>query len=168
MPAVRAHDATAGVEGGASRGKRRAGCLSTAWNGQRHQVCTLSSIESASSAMASGISKAQEKAANSVSSAAEGARERLSEGASAVKHQGERLADRAAALHNSNPLAIGAVALAAGALLGGLIPNTRFENETMGRSADCATSKAGEALGEAVDAAGADIEKAGERMSRQT
>lgn len=160
MPAVRAHDATAGVEGGASRGKRRAGCLSTAWNGQRHQVCTLSSIESAGSAMASGISKAQEKAANSVSSAAEGARERLSEGASAVKHQGERLADRAAALHNSNPLAIGA----AGALLGGLIPNTRFENETMGRSADWAKSKAGEA----VDAAGADVEKAGERMSRQT
>jgi ElaB/YqjD/DUF883 family membrane-anchored ribosome-binding protein len=128
----------------------------------------LSRIESAGSTMASGVSNAQEKTKRSVSSAAEGAKERLSEGASALKHQGDWVADGATALHNANPLAIGAVAIAAGALLGGLIPNTRFENETMGRSADWAKSKASEAVGEAVDAAGAEAEKAGERMNKRT
>jgi hypothetical protein len=38
----------------------------------------------------------------------------------------------------------------------------------MGRSADWAKSKASEAVGEAVDAAGAEAEKAGERMNKRT
>jgi ElaB/YqjD/DUF883 family membrane-anchored ribosome-binding protein len=128
----------------------------------------LSRMEAVGAGVASRFASATETARQSLSDTAEGATERLADGASAVRNQGEWLIEQAASLHRSNPLVMGALAIAGGALLGGLIPNTRAENNAMGRSADWAKSKAGELASEAVDAVGTDVEKTLERAGRRT
>jgi ElaB/YqjD/DUF883 family membrane-anchored ribosome-binding protein len=92
-----------------------------------------------------------EDAAHTAQEQLENVRERVQEGASditdRVQNQAQQMRHRARMqtrrtrrnldqAMNSNPLAVGALALAAGALIGLAVPSTKFENEWMGEQRD--------------------------------
>ena len=54
----------------------------------------------------------------------------------AIRHQAQRAGDGYQHLLNDNPMALGAIGIAVGALLGALLPATRREDEWMGRRSE--------------------------------
>lgn len=117
-----------------------------------------SSVGSAASGAASGIAEGAadraSRAAGAVSGIAEGAADQVSRAAGAVRsagHQARRQAGRAGhgamdmgrdlqhsldRLFQDQPLVMGALALAAGAALGGALPRSRTEDEMFGAQSD--------------------------------
>jgi hypothetical protein len=90
-------------------------------------------------------------------SAGEAARERARRAGAKAQDQAARLRDSASHLWREQPLVVGALALAAGAMLGAMLPSTRRENELMGETrdqfVDQATLMGEQALDEATAAA---------------
>lgn len=72
------------------------------------------------------------------------AKEKLSESMHAVHDQTDRARDSLTSLVQEQPLALGALAVAAGALLGAALPMTEYENRMMGQAHDRTLSKAKE------------------------
>lgn len=68
-----------------------------------------------------------------------------------VEDQARRVAQKSSATMQSQPLAVGAVALGIGALIGALLPSSRREDALMGEHRDRLMSKAKSVLNEEVD-----------------
>jgi hypothetical protein len=97
-------------------------------------------------------------------SAGEATRERARRVGAKAQEQAAHLRDGASHLWHEQPLVVGALALAAGAMLGALLPSTRRENELMGetrdRFMDQATLMGEQALDEATAAAKSAVDAA--------
>jgi ElaB/YqjD/DUF883 family membrane-anchored ribosome-binding protein len=87
---------------------------------------------------------------------AEGARERMYRASDVVQEQSMRMRDNANDLLREQPLVVGALGLAVGAVLGALLPSTRRENEMLGETRDQLFDQAKQTgeqmLGEATEA----------------
>lgn len=118
------------------------------------------------------------KARKGITGAAGSAKHGAQSAAGSVKHGAEKAsgatadaarsgANSAAALHADSPLATGAIALAAGALIGALIPLTRTEAETLKRPADEASKAAAGAAEKAAEQAREAREKVQEKHAEE-
>lgn len=109
-----------------------------------------SAASSAASAVSSGLQSAKDGLSSAGSRIAEGTENLTEEGRNRViaarrkaidlhrraSMKASEGADKAADLFDRQPLVVGALALAAGAALGGALPGTRKENELMGEHRD--------------------------------
>lgn len=160
-----------------------------------------SSVSGAASSAASGVSGAAASARDGVAGAAsragdaarragasvgEGARSAgrsISRAGDAAywraRYYGQRAGRSLDDMIEEQPLVVGALALALGAAIGGLLPNTRAENRLMGRQAERLRRDAGEAVAEegrkarqvaerAADEAGRVVDEAAGKADRQT
>ena len=107
------------------------------------------------------------RAEAAVSDTKEQARSAWSSGSEAAGHQSRQMAPRArqgrqriADLYASEPLIVGAIGLAAGAVIAALLPLTRSEDEALGEVGDEVREKAREAASTAADRATTATEKA--------
>ena len=75
----------------------------------------------------------------------------FSSGARSVRAWRRDAQEKAQDLYFSEPLIVGAVSLAAGALVGALMPSTRFERENLGEYGEMAREQAREAVSEIAD-----------------
>lgn len=108
--------------------------------------------DKASGAMQSAsetLSSAKERVAGSMDSV----RHRASEFTERTKHQWERARGGVEYLVNEQPLALGAIGLAIGAVLGAAAPRTRAEEQLMGDASRNLTEKAKEAGSQQLDKA---------------
>jgi ElaB/YqjD/DUF883 family membrane-anchored ribosome-binding protein len=78
-------------------------------------------------------------------------RDRVSDIGHRSQEQYYRAKDGVSRMVDEQPLMVGVLGLAAGALLGALLPSTRRENEMMGRTRDDLLDKAKEAVGEQAE-----------------
>ncbi|MBS7458860.1 DUF3618 domain-containing protein [Coralloluteibacterium stylophorae] len=89
----------------------------------------------------------------------------------AIRDGSRRTADSVQSAFRSNPLALGAVGIAAGALLGALLPSTEQEDRLLGeysdRAGDRARRSAQEGLGRAAEAGSRAVERAQERVAHR-
>lgn len=87
----------------------------------------------------------------------------------AIRDGSRRTADSVQSAFRSNPLALGAVGIAAGALIGALLPSTEQEDRLLGeysdRAGDRARRSAEEGLGRAADAGSRAVERVQERVA---
>ncbi len=90
-------------------------------------------------------------AAVAVGDAAHAAADKVTHLASGAAAQGRRLGHRAEGTYMGNPLAVGAVVLAAGVAVGLAIPSSEIENKLMGETRDGVLGKAEALAGEALD-----------------
>ena len=77
--------------------------------------------------------------------------EALSDLGSRAKESANAVSSRFSELMRSNPLAVGAVAMAAGTAVGLALPSTQFENEYIGETSERLVDKAQEYAREAID-----------------
>lgn len=82
----------------------------------------------------------------------------------AMMHKGMR---RASNLLEDQPLVMGALAVAAGAAVGAMLPRTKFENDTMGESRDRLFAEAEAVFHEERDMAMASVRKAGKSVAAE-
>lgn len=75
----------------------------------------------------------------------------FSSGARSVREGRRDAQEKAQEIYFSEPLIVGAVSLAAGALLGALIPSTRFERDTFGEYGEMAREQVEETASEIAD-----------------
>ncbi|SHH02435.1 DUF883 family protein [Cognatishimia maritima] len=68
-----------------------------------------------------------------------------------VEAHATEIADRSRTYFHQNPLAVGAIAVGMGALIGALLPSTRREDEILGAHRDALVQKAEETLREEMD-----------------
>ncbi|MEQ8434115.1 MAG: DUF3618 domain-containing protein [Oceanicaulis sp.] len=126
-----------------------------------------------------GLAGAAGSAKHGVQSAAGSAKHGAQSAAGSVKHGAQKAsgatadaarsgANSASALHDGSPLATGAIALAAGALIGALLPLTRTEAETFKRPADEAGKAAAGAASKAADQAREARDKVQEKHAEET
>ncbi len=126
-----------------------------------------------------GLAGAAGSAKHGVQSAAGSAKHGAQSAAGSVKHGAQKASgatadaarsgvNSAAALHDSSPLATGAIALAAGALIGALLPLTRTEADTLKRPADEAGKAAADAASKAADQAREARGKVQEKHAEET
>ncbi|MFC0677813.1 DUF3618 domain-containing protein [Lysobacter korlensis] len=95
---------------------------------------------------AHSVSETTRNAASTVGEKARGA-------AGSVRSGAQRANEGLHRMLEENPMAVGALAIAAGAMLGAIIPTTRKENELMGPTSDRLTDKAKEKAMEAKEKA---------------
>lgn len=107
--------------------------------------------------MGQTIDEAQHRASELASEAqdragelADQAREQVSHFTDQAQYQAEQATDRFQQMLDENPLAVGAMALAAGAAIGLMVPETRRERELMGEARDTLMEKAQETAEETV------------------
>ncbi|XBQ16717.1 MAG: hypothetical protein ABL308_02310 [Oceanicaulis sp.] len=100
-----------------------------------------------------GVSGAAGSAKHAVQGAAGSAKHGAQKAGAATKDAARSGANSVASLHESNPVATGAVALAAGALIGALLPLTRQEHDTLAEPADKASEQAARAAQKAAQTA---------------
>ncbi|MGJ3230184.1 MAG: DUF3618 domain-containing protein [Oceanicaulis sp.] len=121
-----------------------------------------------------GAAKARKGLAGAAGSAKHGAQS----AAGSVKHGAQKASgatadaarsgvNSAASLHENSPLATGAIALAAGALIGALLPLTRTEHDTLKRPADEAGKAAAGAASKAAEQAREARDKVQEKHAEQ-
>ncbi|MGQ0561641.1 MAG: DUF3618 domain-containing protein [Gemmatimonadota bacterium] len=96
-----------------------------------------------------------------------GVRERVSDLADTTRTQAQQLQQRAQRGFEDNPLALGAVALAAGLAAGLAIPETRRESEMMGRTRDRLVERARAAASDVKDRAEEVAERVIDETSRE-
>ncbi len=159
----RSHDGGMAGAGNALRGLEEAAGRAT--RGAQHKV---SDLVSSAGAAAGHISDAAAHAAHGAAEAVGGVAHQVSEGAGHLVHdagemgaqvagqareQARRMEASLRSTLDSNPLALGAAALAAGALVGMAFPRTRGEDALMGTSRDELMGRARGLAHEAVDAA---------------
>lgn len=117
------------------------------------QPAQQDSYGSSSSGLRDKASGAMQSASESISSA----KDRMSGSMDTAREQWQRARGGLDRLVNEQPLALGAIGLAIGALLGAAAPRTRFEEETVGQAsrnlADKAKEAASEQLGKATETA---------------
>jgi ElaB/YqjD/DUF883 family membrane-anchored ribosome-binding protein len=82
------------------------------------------------------VSDAASRARETVSDYADRAQDTMSDWAHEAQYQAQRVEDRFQEALHSNPLAVGAVALAIGTAVGLALPQTERENELMGETRD--------------------------------
>lgn len=105
-----------------------------------------------------------EKAAAARDYASEGwdaARERTTDYAGRVRNAASKSGHKAADTFEANPLAAAVIGVAAGALLGALLPRTAREDEWLGESRDRLAERARAAAKAAVDAGKAELDERG-------
>jgi ElaB/YqjD/DUF883 family membrane-anchored ribosome-binding protein len=115
--------------------------------------------EGASSIVHAGKEEAHEWAdtarrlAGATGSRVQAVREGTAEAAARMKHQAQRAKTSVGTFIEENPLAIGALAVAAGAVIGALIPTTTREREVLGPAADRVRESIGNEVREMTEAA---------------
>ena len=95
-----------------------------------------------------------DQARNAVSDTAQAAREALSRGADVAQRQVERARGGYEWILREQPLALGAIGIAVGAVLAAAAPRTRTEDEWMGEASDRLAERAKEAGRQQVERAG--------------
>lgn len=115
-------------------------------------------LERGQEAIGETADRAQEAARDLASSARQTAEGLVDQGRETAEYLADRAQEQAEwaedAFHTAvrrNPLAVGAVALALGAVTGAVLPQTEAENELMGPARDNLVENAQEAAGEALD-----------------
>ena len=123
---------------------------------------TLHDATAAVSGVTSSVADKASSAANAVASAATRAGDAYERGASAVSEkvgvfsaQGSRAGAAITDLVREQPLLLGAVGLALGAIFGAVMPSTRTEDELMGETKESLKSNIKRAAGEQIDRAAA-------------
>jgi ElaB/YqjD/DUF883 family membrane-anchored ribosome-binding protein len=116
----------------------------------------------AQDAAADAVRTAKDKASDLTHSARDGASGAAGHARDHAQHYARRTESWLDRQIHANPLAIGTVALAAGALVGLSIPETEAENRAMGEQADAAKEKALHAAKDKADAAQEAVEDLGE------
>lgn len=100
-----------------------------------------------------GVQSAAGSVKHGVEGAAGSARHGAQKASGATMDAARTGANSAAALHENSPLATGAIALAAGALIGALLPLTRTEHDALKEPADKASRAAAGAAARAAETA---------------
>jgi ElaB/YqjD/DUF883 family membrane-anchored ribosome-binding protein len=112
-------------------------------------------------AHASGSSDRLGTMKDRVSDSAHGAMDSARDGVQSVKHQAHRASEGFQHMLETNPLPLGAMGIAVGALLGAMIPNTHQEDELMGEASDRFAGRAKDTMREASDKAHEKLQDAG-------
>lgn len=110
--------------------------------------------------MADNVRDLASEWSESTSNLASSARDQAQEFGSTVQEQATRAREGASQLLQDQPLIVGALGLAVGAVLGALLPSTRREDELMGEARDRAVDQATSAGREAMQQAAGVAEKA--------
>jgi len=113
-------------------------------------------ISERASHLREGASHLRENASDKWSDAKDGVGEKAHNAADTVRHQADRARQGFSHMMEDNPLVIGAIALAIGALLGAALPTTHKEDELMGETGEKLRRKAGDA-GKAVREKGREV-----------
>jgi hypothetical protein len=123
------------------------------------------------------VADAAHEAVSAVSTVAEGAKETVSDiaqraqgKASELSHgageQARRVQRRSSEVYRSNPIAVGAALLAAGTIVGLVVPRTTTENEWLGGARDNVVGKAQELAHQAFGKAGEAVKRIAEDKSQ--
>ena len=171
---------TSSRSGNASTGSQASGMLrratdatSNAWTGARDQArstgATLSdaaqsarerfdqarqSVSGTAQSAYERLDQARQTVSGTVQGTVHSAREALSHGADVAQRQIDRARGGYNWMMREQPLALGAIGIAVGALLASATPRTRVENEWMGDASDRLTERAKEAGREQLERAG--------------
>lgn len=104
------------------------------------------------------LSDRARRARSKMSAHARRQRDRASRGwhdaSAGAQHRARQASDQAGRFYEDNPLVVGALGIAAGALLGGILPSTRREDELLGRHGDEFRSEARAHAEDVANAAG--------------
>lgn len=121
-----------------------------------------------------GFQRRIEEARDRASGAARRFRERMSEAGYSANRQTRRAAaktqsaaEQAYRMAEENPIALGAIGVALGALAGGSLPLTRAEEKQFGRHADNVLAKASEHVASAAEAGKEAVETQRQKMAEQ-
>jgi len=96
-----------------------------------------------------GLSGKAGEVRDSLGQARERVGEKAQHAADSMRHGADRAREGFQHMLDDNPMALGAIGIAVGALLGGLLPPTRKEDELMGRTRDRMADRTRETLREA-------------------
>ncbi|MDQ3206003.1 MAG: DUF3618 domain-containing protein [Pseudomonadota bacterium] len=107
-----------------------------------------------------GMSEKWEDTKSRLGSSASGAKD-------TIRHQGERAKSGFDHLLNENPMALGAIAIAVGALLGASLPTTEKEHRLMGDASSKARDKAREAASSGYAKVNEKVGQAAEELNRE-
>ena len=113
------------------------------------------------------LDQARQSVSGTVQGTVQSAREALSHGADVAQRQVERARGGYDWMMREQPLALGAVGIAVGALLASAAPRTRTENEWMGEASDRLTERAKDAGREQLERAGDAIRSATSAQEQQ-
>lgn len=117
---------------------------------ERDRRGVASSVRATAGEVVQRVEHMAERAQESIGDATSGAGETVKSLARGAKDRTVRIEHRVEDVYHENPLAVGAVALAAGAALGLAIPITRREDEWMGKARDEVVGKVSEMAQEAI------------------
>jgi ElaB/YqjD/DUF883 family membrane-anchored ribosome-binding protein len=120
---------------------------------------TRQSVSGAAQTAREGLDQARQAVSNTVQTA----RGALSQGADAAQRQFERARTGYDWIVREQPLALGAIGLAVGALLAAAAPRSRIEDEWMGETSDRLTERAKETGREQLERAGEALKSASSR-----
>ena len=112
------------------------------------------SVSSAAQSAYEHLGQARQSVAGTVQGGVQSAREALSHGADVAQRQIDRARGGFDWMMREQPLALGAIGVAVGALLASAAPRTRVENEWMGEASDRLTESAKDAGREQLERAG--------------
>jgi ElaB/YqjD/DUF883 family membrane-anchored ribosome-binding protein len=135
------------------RGKRGAGGLSSAKESFSSAKESFSSAKESLSSSKERLSEGLSSARDRLSGTAQSARERVGQLGESARYRMEQMRGGYDSIVREQPLVLGAIGLAVGALLGAGLPRTRQEDELMGEASDRLTEKAKEAGREQLEKA---------------
>lgn len=121
---------------------------------------TKENLRDAGSSASSALSDARTSAAERAEQARLAARERAERAREAARRRRRKLQERYQETLQTNPLALGAAAIATGLAIGLMLPSTRRENELMGEVRDSMLDQARQIAREAQQAATRTLETA--------
>lgn len=129
-------------------------------NGQGHAAETARRMRDAARAQAEHVSGAVRGASQRVRGAADALKSSAAQTGGALRDRRERAREGLQHTLHEQPLVLGAVGVAVGALLGGILPRTRTEDRTVGEYGERLRERAADAAHDARDTAARSAEAA--------
>lgn len=136
-----------------SRNDRPAGAARASWPSAQGDSSSVDDLKDGAKNLGDRLSDATDQARTSVHDAASHISESTSHARQAVREQGRWARDQFNQTLERNPLALGAVGVALGALVGALLPRTEQEDRMMGKASDRAANEMKQQARSAVEQA---------------